>query len=146
VTGASTLPDIFASPVAVAARLPGALLMLVVIAALKLRKSPFDISASHHAHQELVRGLTSDMSGRQLALVEVAHWYETAILFGLLVPMLFNWSLPLGLAVSALAYGLVVLVDNSTSRARWQLLLRFTWATTLVITGGNLFALYLKGW
>ncbi len=142
-TGASTLPEILASPVPVAARFPGAVLVLLLVALLKLRKSPFDLSASHHAHQELGRGLTSDLAGPQLALVEVAHWYETAILFGLLVPMLFNWSLAAGAGAALGLYLLAVLVDCSTGRARWQLVLRTTWVATLVLSGANLFALYL---
>ena len=33
------------------------------ILTIKLRKSPFDLSMAHHAHQELVRGITTEMSG-----------------------------------------------------------------------------------
>lgn len=145
VTGAATLPGVFDSPVHVAVSLPGVLLVLPLIAALKLRKSPFDISSSHHAHQELSRGMTSDMSGRQLALVEIAHWYETVILFALFVPMLFNWSFVVGIGAAVALYGLAVVVDNSTARARWQLLVRSTWAATLVLSGGNLIVLYVLG-
>jgi ech hydrogenase subunit B len=72
------------------------------VATIKLRKSPFDISTSHHAHQELVSGLTSDMSGRLLGYVEMAHWYESAILAAFVV-LFFNWSIPLGLLVFAVA-------------------------------------------
>ena len=78
-TGESTLAGVLASPVRVAISLPGILAGFLLIVMLKLRKSPFDISTSHHAHQELVKGLTSDLSGRLLAYVEVAHWYETVI-------------------------------------------------------------------
>jgi ech hydrogenase subunit B len=145
-TGATTLAGVLASPVPVALSLPGALAAFLLVAALKLRKSPFDISASHHAHQELVRGLTSDLSGRHLAYVEIAHWYETVILFGCMVAMFFNWSFPLGLLAAFVLYGLAVLVDNSTSRARWDLLVRTVWAVTLVLGGGNLVALSLAGW
>ena len=44
------------------------------ILTIKLRKSPFDISTSHHAHQELVKGTTTEMSGKTLAKVEIMHW------------------------------------------------------------------------
>lgn len=142
-TGATTLTGVLESPVRVAVALPGALLTFLLIVALKLRKSPFDVSTSHHAHQELVKGLTSDLSGRLLAYVEVAHWYETVILLGCFVALFFNWSLPLGLLGASLVYGLAILVDNSTARARWPLLLKTVWATTFVLTGGNLVALYL---
>ena len=125
VTGASTYAGVLASNQFVAIQLPGVLLAFLLVATIKLRKSPFDISISHHPHQELVSGLTTDMSGRLLAYVEVAHWYESALLCAFMV-LLFNWSIPLGLIAFAIAYGLEVLVDNSTSRAKWQLVLRST--------------------
>ena len=144
VTGASTFAGVMASPQLVALQLPGVLLAFLLVATIKLRKSPFDISVSHHPHQELVSGLTTDMSGRLLAYVEMAHWYESALL-GAFMVLMFNWSIPLGLLVFAIAYALEILVDNSTSRAKWQLVLRSTWAVTLLFTGGNVLALFLLG-
>ena len=142
VAGASTYQGVLASPVFVAWQLPGVLLAFSFVATIKLRKSPFDISTSHHAHQELVSGLTSDMSGRLLGYVEIAHWYESAILAAFVV-LFFNWNIPLGLLVFALAYAAEVLLDNSTSRAKWQLVLRSTWIVTLLFVGGNILALFL---
>jgi len=142
VTGASSYQGVLGSTVMVAPQLPAVLLAFAFVATIKLRKSPFDISTSHHAHQELVSGLTSDMSGRLLAYVQVAHWYESAILAALLV-LFFNWSVPLGLGVFAIVYAAEVLVDNSTSRAKWQLVLRSTWVVTLLLVGGNVLALFL---
>ena len=127
-----------------ALQLPGVLLAFLLVATIKLRKSPFDISVSHHPHQELVSGLTTDMSGRLLAYVEMAHWYESALL-GAFMVLMFNWSIPLGLLVFAIAYALEILVDNSTSRAKWQLVLRSTWVATLLFSGGNVLALFLLG-
>jgi ech hydrogenase subunit B len=144
VTAASTFAGVLASPQFVAVQLPGVLLAFLLVATIKLRKSPFDISISHHPHQELVSGLTTDMSGRLLAYVELAHWYESALLCAFMV-LLFNWSVPLGLLAFAIAYALEVLVDNSTSRAKWQLVLRSTWAATLLFSGGNVLALFLLG-
>lgn len=144
VTGESTLSGVLASPTQVALALPGVLLAFLFVATIKLRKSPFDISISHHPHQELVSGLTSDLSGRQLAWVHVAHWYESALL-GLFVVLFLNWSPLLAVGAFLGAWFLEVVVDNSTSRARWQLVLRSSWAVTLVLTGGNLVVLYLAG-
>jgi ech hydrogenase subunit B len=143
-TGANTLEGVLASPIQVALSLPAVFVAFLFVATIKLRKSPFDISTSHHPHQELVRGLTSDMSGRLLAWVELAHWYE-AVLLAVFVVLFFNWSIPLGVAVYLVAYALEVLVDNSTSRARWQLVLQSSWAVTLVLSGGNLLVLFLLG-
>ena len=142
VTDQSTLQGVLGSAVMVAPVLPGMLIAFSFVATIKLRKSPFDISTSHHAHQELVSGLTSDMSGRLLAYVEMAHWYESAIL-AVFVILFFNWSVPLGLLAFAVAYGLEILVDNSTSRAKWQLVLRSSWVVTLLFSGGNVLALFL---
>jgi ech hydrogenase subunit B len=144
VTGVNTLPGVLASPEMVALQLPGVVLTFLLVATIKLRKSPFDISTAHHPHQELVRGLTSDMSGRLLAYVELAHWYESALLCAFTV-LFFNWNVALGFAAFVLAYGLEVLVDNATSRVKWQLLLRSTWVATIVFCGGNVLALFLFG-
>ncbi len=142
VTGASTFEGVMASPQLVAVQLPGMLLAFLLVATIKLRKSPFDISISHHPHQELVSGLTSDMSGRLLAYVELAHWYESALLCAFMV-LFFNLSIPVGLAAFLVAYALEILVDNSTSRIKWQLVLRSTWVATLLFCGGNLVALFV---
>jgi ech hydrogenase subunit B len=144
VTAVNTLPAVLASPEMVALQIPGVVLTFLLVATIKLRKSPFDISTAHHPHQELVRGLTSDMSGRLLAYVDLAHWYESALLCVFTV-LFFNWNVALGVAAFVVAYGLEVLVDNATSRVKWQLLLRSTWAATIVFCGGNVLALFLFG-
>ena len=50
--------------------LPGFFIGFVYVLTIKLRKSPFDLSTSHHGHQELVKGLTTELSGKTMALVE----------------------------------------------------------------------------
>ncbi len=144
VTGESTFAGVLGSPTQVALVLPGIVLAFLFVATIKLRKSPFDISISHHPHQELVSGLTSDMSARQLAWVHVAHWYESALL-ALFVVLLVNWSVPLAVAAFLVAYALEVIVDNSTSRAKWDLVLRSTWVVTLLLVGGNVVAIFVAG-
>ena len=75
------------------------------ILTIKLRKSPFDLSTSHHAHQELVKGVTTEFSGMTLAFVEIAHWFENVLLLGI-VYLFFAWSSPvspiIGVAVCLL--------------------------------------------
>src|ERR1035437_5913260 len=99
--------------------LPGVFIGFVFTLLIKFRKSPFDFSSSHHAHQEVVGGITTEFSGRTLALIEIAHWYETVFLLGLVY--LFFGSMPwLGVAVSLLVFVLLVFVDNICARLKWQ--------------------------
>ena len=45
--------------------LPLVFIAFLFVLTIKLRKSPFDLSYSHHAHQELVKGITTEMSGKR---------------------------------------------------------------------------------
>ena len=122
--------------------LPGIYLGLVYILAMKLRKSPFDLSTSHHAHQELVMGLTADLGGPALGLVELAHWYESVYLYAL-VFLFFSssaWAVVAGVAAT---YFLIILVDNATARVKWELALSSAWIVALVAGAGNLIPFYL---
>ena len=109
---------------------------------IKFRKSPFDLSCSHHAHQELVRGITTEFSGRALAMIEVAHWYESVFLLGWIY--LFFASLPaLGIAVSLLVFVFIILVDNVFARLKWQAALKSAWVVAALLGFGNILVLSL---
>jgi ech hydrogenase subunit B len=99
---------------------------LGVLLAISLRKSPFDLATSHHAHQELVKGSTTEMSGPWLALADLGHWYEAALVIVLIVLSAAQApALALGLVVAT--YVLVVLVDNTLPRATWRAALTVAW-------------------
>ena len=110
-------------------------LALMFVLTIKLRKSPFDLSYSHHAHQELVKGVTTEMSGRTLAKVEVMHWCETTLFLGW-VAMFFIWDSPvsivLAVVVAALAFFLEIFIDNNLARVKWQKCLKWAWIVALV--------------
>jgi len=109
---------------------------------IKFRKSPFDLSCSHHAHQELVRGITTEFSGRALAMIEIAHWFENVFLLGWVY--LFFAALPaVGVAMSLLVFLSVILVDNVFARLKWQAALRSAWLVAIVLGFGNLVVLSL---
>lgn len=114
--------------------LPGIFIGFVFILTFKFRKSPFDISTSHHAHQELVKGLTTEFSGPTLAIVEVTHWYENIMLLGFIY-LFFSWNSALspfiGIAVCLLVYFLEILIDNSFARVRWKKALSTVWIVTV---------------
>lgn len=122
--------------------LPGVFLGFLFALEIKFRKSPFDLSSSHHAHQELVRGITTEFSGRALALIEVAHWYENVFLLGWVY--LFFAAVPwLGVAVALLVFGAVILVDNVFARLKWQTAVRSAWLAAFILGFGNILALSL---
>lgn len=124
--------------------LPGVFLVFLYILAIKLRKSPFDISTSHHAHQEIVKGVTTEISGRSLGLVEIAHWYENVLIWGL-VYLFFGfaspWSPLLFAAAFVLIFFLEVLLDNVCARMKWQFMLKSSWILTATVGFLNLLLL-----
>jgi formate hydrogenlyase subunit 4 len=122
--------------------LPGVFLGFLYILEIKFRKSPFDLSCSHHAHQELVRGITTEFSGRTLALIEIAHWYESVFLLGWVY--LFFAAVPaLGVAMSLLVFGFIILVDNVFARLKWQTAVKSAWLVAAVFGFGNILVLSL---
>ncbi len=114
---------------------------LLFVLTIKLRKSPFDLSMSHHAHQEIVRGVTTEMSGPTLARVEIMHWCENVLFLGW-VGMFFVWGNPLSillaLAVIAVVYFLEIWIDNNFARMKWQFMLKSAWIVALVAGGVNI--------
>jgi formate hydrogenlyase subunit 4 len=124
--------------------LPGVFLGLVYIFTIKLRKSPFDLSTSHHAHQELVKGITTEISGSSLGLYEIAHLYEIILLLGM-IGIFFAGAPLLGICVLVLLYILEVLIDCSTARVKWQLMVQSSWLVIGLIAFMNIVALSLFG-
>ena len=113
---------------------------LLYVLTIKLRKSPFDLSMSHHAHQEIVRGVTTEMSGPTLAKVEIMHWCETVLFLGW-CGMFFVWGGPatlvVAVAVAFVVYLLEVFIDNNFARVKWQAMLKSAWIVTLVAGAVN---------
>lgn len=114
---------------------------LLFVLTIKLRKSPFDISSSHHAHQEIVKGITTEMSGPTLAKVEIMHWCENVLFLGW-VGMFFvfgsAFSVILAIVVALLVYFLEIWIDNNFARVKWQAMLKWAWIVALVAGGINI--------
>lgn len=142
VVGSFSVIDILSFSEPLIYRLPGVFIGLVLILTIKFRKSPFDLSMSHHAHQELVRGLITEFSGKELAMVEVAHWYENVFLLGIVY--LFFAANPVVAGLLAIViYLLEVFIDNNAARLNWQLTMGFSWLAAVVLGAGNIIALAL---
>ena len=124
--------------------LPGIFAGFIYILTIKLSKSPFDISTSHHAHQEIVKGVTTEFSGPTLGLIEVTHWYETVFLLGF-VYLFFAFSPLIGIIAVILVYLLELLIDNASARVKWQLVMKSSWVIAALVGGVNLAVLYYLG-
>lgn len=140
-TGSFNVSDIAASTAPVILLIPGIFLGLLYVLTIKLRKSPFDISTSHHAHQEIVKGVTTEFSGPTLGWIEITHWYETVFLLGL-VYLFFAFNPLLGIAAVVVVYLIEIFIDNTNARVKWQLALKSSWLIAAVVGVANLAALY----
>ena len=117
-----------------------AYLMVILI---KLQKSPFDVATSHHAHQEIVKGVTIEFAGPYLAVLEIAHCYEV-VLFLLIVALFWSTSVVAGgLLVAAVFFG-AILVDNLVARMTTTWAFSFMWTSVLGLAATNVFWLYWR--
>ncbi|MBC8159367.1 MAG: NADH-quinone oxidoreductase subunit H [Rhodospirillales bacterium] len=140
-TGSFKVEAVLAHDTPLLLELPLLFIVLGYALTIKLRKSPFDISGSHHAHQELVKGVYTEYVGRNLALVEIAHWYETILILGF-VALFWTTSL-IGLAVLiVVTYALEIIIDNISARLTWRWMLGSVWVTGLCLSTVNLAWLY----
>jgi len=145
VTKTFYVEEIAASSIPIIMFLPGIFIGYLIVLTIKLRKSPFDLSTSHHAHQEIVKGVTTDFTGPNLAIIEISHWYEYVFLLGV-VYLFFAFNPAIAFAAIVVAYFIEILIDNTTSRAKWQLTLRTAWiiaGTLCIVNLGVLY--YLQG-
>lgn len=143
VTGSFNVIDIAMYDQPLIISLPGIFVGFLYILTIKFRKSPFDISMSHHAHQEVVRGVVTEFSGTELAMVEVAHWYENVFL--LAIVCLFFASNPIiAIALALATYFLEIIIDNVNARLKWQMTLASSWVIAFVLGAGNIAYLMLR--
>ncbi|MFR5090762.1 MAG: NADH-quinone oxidoreductase subunit H [Adlercreutzia equolifaciens] len=114
---------------------------VLFILTIKLRKSPFDLSMSHHAHQEIVRGMTTEMSGPVLGMVEIMHWCENVLFLGWIGMFFLRGRTPSPfwspLVVVLLVYFLEIWIDNNFARVKWQFMFKSAWLVALVAGGVN---------
>lgn len=124
--------------------LPGVFVGFVFILTIKLRKHPFDLATSHHAHQEMVKGITTEFSGEMFGLVEIAHWYENVFLMGVIALFFLNahwWTIFIALIAVSITYFILILVDNTNARMKWKTMFKNSWLTTIIIGALNVFIL-----
>ncbi|HEX2938473.1 MAG TPA: NADH-quinone oxidoreductase subunit H [Ruminiclostridium sp.] len=123
--------------------LPLQFIALLIILTIKLRKSPFDFSTSHHGHQELIKGLTIEFSGFQLALINIGEWFELVLLLGL-VAIFCAQPFWIGIILAAAAFFLEILIDNISARTTWAWMLKVAGTAGIGLSAANIILLYLR--
>jgi len=124
--------------------MPLVLIALMIILTIKMRKSPFDLSTSHHGHQELVKGITTEYSGPYLAIIEITHWYELILLLGL-VTMFWLQPVWVGIILAMAAFFIELVIDNICARLTWDWMLKFTWSSGIILCLINLGLIFAHG-
>ncbi|MFH1241380.1 MAG: complex I subunit 1 family protein [Pseudomonadota bacterium] len=141
VTGSFKISEIYAQGRPLLMSLPLLYIVLCYALTIKLRKSPFDFSTSHHAHQEVVKGFLTEYSGPYLALVEIGHWYEVILILGLC--SLFWATSWIGIIVLVgITYLCEILIDNIMARMTWRWMLGYVWSMGLAMSFINLIWLH----
>ena len=126
--------------------LPGVFVAFVFVLTIKMRKSPFDISTSHHANQEVIKGVTAELGAKNLAFFQICEWYENVLLMGIIGLFVINsnpLSIPVAIAVILLVYFLEILIDNCSARMKYSNMLFLAWTVTLIASGCNIWLLMM---
>ena len=144
VTGSFTIKGIYAYGQPLLMVLPLALVALMFVLVIEMKKSPYDVSGSGHAHQELVRGVYTEFSGYTMALIELGHWAKLATT--LMIFSLFWAPNPaIGAFISLAMFFTALVVDNIYPRLTWQKMLKTTWGTGFILVLLNLAVLVFGG-
>ncbi|SHE28608.1 ech hydrogenase subunit B [Thermoanaerobacter uzonensis DSM 18761] len=123
--------------------LPLMFLLLGLVLTIKLKKSPFDLSASEHAHQELVRGILTDYSGPYLALIHIADWYEMILILAM-IAILWSQNLVIGTLIALATFFMDIVIDNITARMTVKWMLAFSWSISILFTIINIAYIYFR--
>ncbi len=141
-TGSFMISGIFTHGKPLLYSLPLVFLSFLFILTIKLRKSPFDFATSHHGHQELIKGLTTEFSGTQLALLELTDWIDLVLFMGL-ISLFFAQPLWVGIIIALVCYFLEIVVDNISARVTWQWMVKLTWVAGIGAALVNIVWMYL---
>ncbi|MDL2316343.1 NADH-quinone oxidoreductase subunit H [Desulfovibrio sp. OttesenSCG-928-A18] len=140
-TGSFSIESVYAQESPLLYSMPLLFIALGVALTIKLRKSPFDISASHHGHQEIVRGVLTEYTGPQLAMLEIAHWLDVVLILGL-CSLFWATSWVGMLILIVITYFVEMLIDNITARLTWKWMLERVLLPSMVLCILNLLWLY----
>ncbi len=144
--GSFRVTDIISGNVPLILKMPGFFIGFCFVLVVKLRKSPFDLATSHHANQEIIKGLTGDLSGPVYGFSLLAELYEEALMLGM-AGLFFLTSDRMSIIAVFIAIAVILfvmsLIDNIFPRVKWETLLKTEWIVTFFAGGGNLIILSL---
>ena len=109
-----------------------ALLVLIALFAALLLLSKHGLSVTR---------LTLEFSGPFLGLIEIAHCYELAIFFGLMMAF-WHTSLIAGFLLAFCSFLFLLILDNAFSRLTSYWMLRYMWTVPLTLALANLIWLW----
>lgn len=141
-----SVSELIQTPVSLILYLPGFFVAFVFILTIKMRKSPFDLATAHHAHQEVVKGITTELGAKNFAIYTITEWYEKVFLLAVVALFIVNdnpFSYIAAVIVALAVWFLEILIDNTCARVKWDVLLKVTWVVTLLAAGVNMLILML---
>ncbi|RPI62095.1 MAG: NADH-quinone oxidoreductase subunit H, partial [Planctomycetaceae bacterium] len=121
--------------------LPLVFLAFLMAIGIKLNKSPFDVSSSHHAHQELVKGITLEYSGPYLGIIVLAHFYEGFLLLAIVAAFWLPHPI-IGVAIASTAFTALIVMDNVFARLTCHWMLKYMWTVGLGLAMANIIWLH----
>lgn len=144
VTGSFLIEGILAYNTPLVTLLPAVLVAMELVLVVEMKKSPFDVSASGHAHQELVRGVFTEFSGYTMAMLELGHWVKTVLVL-CMTALFWAPNLLAGAGLAMIMFFIALVIDNSYPRLTWKRMLGTTWGVGFVLILANIVGLNLMG-
>jgi ech hydrogenase subunit B len=120
--------------------MPAAYVAQQLVLIIDMKKSPYDVAGSSHAHQELVRGVYTEFSGYTLALIELGHWTKLVFILSL-ISLFWAQNLIIGWALALLLWFIAIVADNIYPRLTWKSMLRTSWVLGFMLILANFIAL-----
>ena len=142
-TGTFMIQGIFDITVPLLPYLPLTFLAMIPVLVVYMKKSPFDVSASGHAHQELVRGIYTEFSGYTLALIELGHWTKVALMLSF-VTLFWAPNLIVGVALALTLFFVTLVIDNVYPRLDWKSMVKTTWTAGFLLIIANIIGLIVR--
>jgi len=144
VTGSFLVEGIFNYGTPLLFVLPAVYVVQLIVLIIDMKKSPFDVSASGHAHQELVRGVYTEFSGYTMALVELGHWVKVVFVLSL-ISLFWANNLIIGAILALALWFVTILIDNVYPRLNWKSMLKTSWTLGFLLILANIVALIIMG-